>query len=83
MIKLKRLHDKDTYLSKHTTRNYQHNSCSSEYGYKDYRINGTSLDWNVYGTDGRRLNPTTPDYMSFKEAKEWLENYLKEKGEIK
>ena len=82
MIKLKRLHDKDTHLSKHTTRNYQHNSCNSEYGYKDYRINGTSLDWNVYGTDSTRLDPITPDYMSFKEAREWLENYLKEKGEI-
>ena len=82
MIKLKKLHDKDTYLSKHATRNYQHNSGNSEYAFKDYRIRGTSLNWNVYCKDGTRLDPIIPDDMNFKEAREWLENHLKEKGEI-
>lgn len=82
MIKLKKLHDKNTYSSRHAIRNYQHNSGNSEYGYKDFRISGTALNWNVYHKDGTRLDPITPDDMSFIEAREWLDHYLKEKGEI-
>ena len=39
------------------------------------------MGWNIYKGE-KQINPITPDYMSFKEAREWLENYLKEKGEI-
>ena len=79
MIKLKRLHAKDTHSMRHAIRNYQHNSGLSEYGYKDYRIRAYGMyDWNVYGTDGTKLNPLSPNNLSFKEAREWLDNYVKE-----
>ena len=81
MIKLKRLHDKDTYSMRDAIRNYQHNSLNSEYGYKDYRIRGSALSWNVYHKDGTRLNPIRPGDLNFKQAREWLDNYVtKEDG---
>ena len=80
MIKLKRLHPKDTYSARHAVRAYQHNSGNSEYGYKDYRIRGSALSWNVYHKDSpRRLNPITPGDFNFKQAKEWLTFHVKQK----
>ena len=80
MIKLKRLHPKDTYSARHAVRNYQHNSGYSEYGYEDYRIRGSALSWNVYHKDSPRpLNPITADDMNFKQAKEWLTFHVKQK----
>ena len=75
-IKLKRLHNKNAHVGRHYN-NYQYNPLSSEYGYKDYRIRAHGeQDWDVFGTDGTRLNPITTRGMSFKEAKEWLNDYL-------
>lgn len=79
MIKLKRLHAKDTYSARHAIRAYQHNSGNSEYGYKDYRIRGSALSWNVYHKDSPRpLNPLTWDDFNFKQARDWLNNYITE-----
>ncbi len=82
MIKLKRLHAKDTYSSRHAIRNYQHNSGYSEYGYRDSRIRGTALSWNVYHKDGTRLDPIRPDDLNFKQARDWLNNYITKKEAV-
>ena len=74
-IKLKKLHEKLTH-------NWQgighcHNSSGSLYGYKQYRIktNERYMGWRVY--DGEtQISDYEVGGFTFKEAREWLENYL-------
>tara|TARA_Y100000114_G_C11575466_1_gene238501 strand:- start:179 stop:427 length:249 start_codon:yes stop_codon:yes gene_type:complete len=82
MIKLKKLHE-----GKHLQGcydNYSHDSSKSLYGYKEYFIKTdyAYMGWNIYKRE-KQINPITPSNgMSFKQAREWLDNYLQEKGEI-
>jgi len=81
MIKLKRLHKELAHVWGGI--GHRHDSSKSLYGYKEYFIKTSDyyMGWNIYkGED--QINPITVDGMSFKEAREWLDNYLKEKGEI-
>jgi len=80
-VKLKRLHK-----GKHQQNcynNYVHDSSKSLYGYKDYFIKTDDyyMGWNVYKGE-EQINTITISGMNFKEAREWLENYLEKKGEI-
>jgi len=78
MIKLKKLHGK--YTHGWSGVGHYHDSSKSLYAYKEYRIktNDIYMGWNIFKGD-EQLNPITPSCgMSFKEAKEWLEDYLKE-----
>ena len=81
MIKLKRLHSKLAHYSHYN--NHFHDSSRSEYGYGEYRIRSgeRNMDWNVYLGE-TKLTPTVIG-RSFKEAKEWLENYIKTNDDIK
>jgi len=74
-IKLIKLHPKRQHLQG-CYNHYVHDSSKSLYGYKQYRIKTFSLykDWEVY--DGEvQISPTRIG-RSFKEARDWLENYL-------
>lgn len=74
-IKLKKLHAKGLH-PQGCWNNYVHDSSRSLYGYKQYRIKTSSYykDWEVY--DGEiQISPTRLG-RSFKEARDWLENYL-------
>tara|TARA_R100001377_G_scaffold63744_1_gene39349 strand:- start:32 stop:442 length:411 start_codon:yes stop_codon:yes gene_type:complete len=74
MIKLKKLHPKDVHKS--SLRGHVHDSLQSEYGYGDYRISCYGhKEWCVFFKK-ERLNPVTPDGLSFKEARLWLNRYL-------
>jgi hypothetical protein len=81
MIKLKRLHKELTHVWSGV--GHRHDSSKSLYGYKDYFIktNDYYMGWNVYKGE-EQINPVTFRSMSFKEAREWLENYLKENEEV-
>jgi hypothetical protein len=76
-IKLKRLHKPNAHMGKNYN-HYKHDSTKSEYGYDDFRIRASDLDgdWNVYTKDGKQLNPRVPMGLTFKQARQWLENYL-------
>tara|TARA_R110000782_G_C14696062_1_gene401611 strand:- start:323 stop:577 length:255 start_codon:yes stop_codon:yes gene_type:complete len=76
-IKLKRLHPKGLH-AQGCYNNYVHDSSKSEYGYEDYRIKTHSFykDWNVYDSNDVQLNPMSPCGMSFREARDWLEDYI-------
>jgi len=78
MIKLKRLHKELTHVWSGI--GHYHDSSKSLYGYKDYFIktNDYYMGWNVYKGE-KKISPVTLDSgMSFKEARAWLEDYLKE-----
>ena len=77
-IKLKRLHKENAHVWGGI--GHYHDSSKSLYGYKQYRIktDHAYMGWYVATEDGKQISPIYLD-MSFKEAKEWLENYL---GEI-
>jgi hypothetical protein len=74
-IKLTKLHPKGQH-PQGCFNNYVHDSSRSLYGYKQYRIKTLSYykDWEVY--DGEIQISPTGFGRSFKEAREWLENYL-------
>jgi len=77
-IKLKRMHEELTHVWSGI--GHYHDSSRSLYAYNQYRIKTTSYykDWEVY--DGEiQISPTELG-RSFKEAKEWLENYLDKEG---
>ena len=75
-IKLKRLHSKAAHRWSGIGR--RHDSSQSLYGYKNYYIktNYHYKGWEVYEGD-KRISPILPEYMSFKEAKDWLKNHIK------
>ena len=78
MLKLKKLHGK--YTHGWSGVGHYHDSSKSLYGYKDYFIktNDYYMGWNVYKGE-KKISPITLDSgMSFKEARAWLEDYLKE-----
>ena len=74
-IKLKRLHDNLTHAWSGI--GHYHDSSKSLYAYKQYRIKTyhAYMGWEVYEGE-KQISPITGFGMSFKEAKEWLENYL-------
>lgn len=75
-MKLRRLHIKNAH--RWSGIGHRHDSSKSLYGYKDYFIktNYHYKGWEVYKND-QKISPVQPEYMSFKEAREWLENYIK------
>ena len=78
-IKLKRLHNKNVYASRHYN-NYRHDSSKSLYGYKNFRIRTDDYygGWYIEEIRGGIRNQIS-DYrlsMTFKEAKKWLEQYI-------
>jgi hypothetical protein len=76
-IKLKKLHGDSAHVWGGI--GHYHDSSKSLYGYKQYRIktDHAYMGWYVATEDGKQISPIYLD-MSFKEAKEWLENYLDE-----
>ena len=74
-IKLKKLHKELTHAWSGV--GHYHDSSKSLYGYKEYRIktNDYYMGWYVCKEGGERISPLYID-MSFKEARQWLENYL-------
>ena len=77
-IKLKRLHKKSTHFWGGI--GHFHDSSRSLSEYKQYRIKTLSAyqDWEVY--DGETQISPSGFGMTFKEAREWLENYLDKEG---
>ena len=78
-IKLKRLHKELTHVWSGI--GHFHDSSRSLYGYKQYRIKTRDyyMGWEVY--DGEtQISNSNGFGMSFKEARQWLEDYLKEKN---
>ena len=75
-IKLSKLHAKGLH-PQGCYNNYVHDSSRSLYGYKQYRIKTLCnyQGWEVY--DGETQISPIAYGMTFKEAREWLENYLK------
>jgi hypothetical protein len=75
-IKLKKLHGELVHAWGGV--GHYHDSSKSLYGYKEYRIKTDDYyqGWFVCKED-ERISPPHLD-MSFKEAREWLENYLEE-----
>lgn len=73
-IKLKRLHDELAHVWSGI--GHYHDSSKSLYAYKQYRIktNHAYMGWEVFEGD-KQISPYGIG-MSFKEAREWLENYL-------
>jgi len=75
-IKLSKLHPKGQH-PQGCYNNYVHDSSRSLYGFNQYRIKTLSQyqGWEVY--DGENQISPIGYGMTFKEAKKWLENYLK------
>jgi hypothetical protein len=74
-IKLKRLHEELTHVWSGI--GHYHDSSRSLYGYKQYRIKTRDIymGWEVY--DGEtQISDSNGFGFTFKEAREWLENYL-------
>jgi hypothetical protein len=73
-IKLKRLHKELTHVWSGI--GHRHDSSRSLYGYKQYRIKTRDFyqGWEVY--DGETQISSTGFGMTFKEARQWLENFL-------
>ena len=77
-IKLKKLHGEHAHSWGGV--GHYHDSSRSLYGYKEYRIKTDNYyqGWFVCKED-EKISPPHLD-MSFKEAREWLENYLDKLG---
>ena len=73
-IKLKKLHEELTHVWSGI--GHRHDSSRSLYGYKQYRIKTRDFyqGWEVY--DGETQISPTGFGMTFKEARQWLENFL-------
>ncbi|HAI36872.1 MAG TPA: hypothetical protein DCM40_01375 [Maribacter sp.] len=84
-IKLKRLHNKNVYADRHYN-HYRHDSSKSLYGYKNFRIRTNDYygGWCVEEIRAGIRNQISNYslYMSFKEAKKWLEQYIEERNII-
>lgn len=82
-IKLKRLHSNNAHVGR-CYNNYRHDSSKSLYGYKNFRIrtNDNYSGWYVEEIrDGvRHRISEDPFGMTFKEARQWLENFLQKEG---
>jgi hypothetical protein len=73
-IKLKRLHKELTHVWSGI--GHRHDSSRSLYGYKQYRIKTRDFyqGWEVYDNE-TQISPVGFG-MTFKEARQWLENFL-------
>ncbi len=78
-VKLTKLHKENAH--NWSGIGHRHESSRSLYAYKQYRIKTDDyyMGWFVCHGDGERLSPFSPN-MSFKEVRQWLEDYLKEKN---
>jgi len=75
-IKLKKLHAKLDHVCSGV--GHYHDSSKSLYAYKEYRIktDDSYMGWYVCRENGENLNESIIGGMTFKEAREWLENHL-------